>query len=59
MQEALSTFLPQVHGQSLDSWVDRRQGQLADESLRRIEDFDPGHSAAEETSPQSPGGRNR
>ena len=35
----------QIHEQSLDSWVDKRMGELVKESLRRIEDRNPARSA--------------
>lgn len=45
LQEALAECLPELHGQSLDSWVDNRQGELVHDGLCRIEDANPARSA--------------
>lgn len=43
--EVLRKVLPQVHGQSLDCWLDQRVGELVYQSLTRIEDVDPANAA--------------
>lgn len=45
LQEGLAEALPQLNGQSLNSWIDNRISAKLDEHLRRMEDQNPAIAA--------------